>query len=712
MIKQGSNNRTTICGARLALARNCLFALCLIWKACGFAVAQIPSTTQLKPPTVGIPTSQSIRSMDHILQKQGSVSFRDTPIAEVIYTLSQQWGVNIIAGSDVSGSVSGSFKDAPLREILDSLLSVSGYGYRQNGSSLLVLRQDQIGPSNPNFRAETLLLPRDTSPDGMQDIVAALRVFSTKSGGQLQGIPANNTILAFDSPDKIEQMRQILQRLTGMQSATNGQLANSGALGMDANPGMGFRTQDDDIVTLRPQYISVTELAKGVQLAIGNQGTFIPIEAEEALMVIGQPDAIRRVQQVLRQLDRPRAQVRITAYIYDISLGEEEQSGVDWSSRIMGAGLDANGIPRDVARSDSGLLTRVQPTSIVGNAVPLGSTTTTAATGAAAAAGGPQWVFRSLSNNFELNTAIQALDETKGAKLLADPHVTVIDRQQASINIITKIPIQQLTQTQQGGSIGTTAFEEAGIKLTVTPRIASDRTIQMIVTPEVSTLTGYNNGNPIIDARRATTTVRVGNQHTLVIGGLRQKSAVETIRGVPGLMNIKYLGRLFRSHNTTMKESELIVFLQPEIVDDCVTGLPREEIALDNAKLELSRLPTSCLGPHTPDCRDRNCPYHHPRARTNRGHQDDGFVYPPGHDVEELRQESGFQMYPTINGSSNPSPDTIHPAYSSSGSNSSAATSSTNPVGTTPNDLMIPRVETNTNPNAIHPAEVLQWDQP
>ena len=567
--------------------------------------------------------------MDQVLQRRGTVTFRDTPIAEVILTLGQQWNVNIVSGADITGTVSGSFRDAPLREILDSLLNVNGYGYRQNGGSLLVLKQEDIGPNNPNFRVETMTLPRDLNGRALEEVLGALKVFSTSAGGQLHAVPSNNAIVAHDTPERIEQMRQMLRNLTGTPAGSFGIGPNAATQALNTG-GLSAILPEFEIITLRPQYISVAELAKGVEMVIGSQGSMVTIDAEEALLVSGNPETIRRASHVMAQLDRARPQVRITAYIYDVAIGESEQSGIDWLSRFMGKSLDANGIPRDILRNDNGLLTRSQPAALVGNSVPLGTSTTTAAA-AVSGATGPQWVFRTLSNNFELNSVIQALDETKGAKLLADPHVTVLDRHKATIDLITKVPIQQLTQTQQGGSIGTTAFEEAGIKLAVTPRISTDNTIQMIVTPEVSVLTGYSNGNPIIDARRSTTTVRIANQQTLVIGGLRQKTMVETIRGIPGLMNIKYLGKLFRVHNTEMKESELIVFLQPEIIDFCTTGLPREELALEQQKANLSKIQVSCSGPHSPDCRDRNCPHHYPRARANRSMADDGLVNPVGY---------------------------------------------------------------------------------
>ena len=476
-------------------------------------LGQIPSTSQLKTVELVPPPTQAIRSLNDAMQRRGSVTFRDTPIAEAILAIGKEWEVNIFAGADITGTVSGSFRGASLRDVLDSVLTVNGFGYRQNGGGLLVLKQADVGPNNPEFRIETIALPRDLDRDAWQDIIGALRVLSSQPGGQLQAVPSNNSIVVNDTPDRINQMRQLLQNL--LNGTQQGQL---GAQAMPQGAGHPLETlrsnvPEFEIITLRPQYITVAELAKGVEMVIGTQGTLVAIEGEEALLISGHPEMIRRASQVLSQLDRARPQVRITAYIYDVAIGEAEASGIDWSSRVFGQGVDANGIPKDMMRNDSGLLTRNQPASIVGNSVPLGSTTTTAA--AASGATGPQWVFRTLSGSFELNTAIQALDETKGAKLLADPHVTVLDRYKATIDIITKVPIQQLTQTQQGGTIGTTAFEEAGVKLAVTPRISNDNTIQMIVTPEVSVLTGFSNGNPIIDARRSTTRQsRAADPHT------------------------------------------------------------------------------------------------------------------------------------------------------------------------------------------------------
>jgi general secretion pathway protein D len=179
------------------------------------------------------------------------------------------------------------------------------------------------------------------------------------------------------------------------------------------------------------------------------------------------------------------------------------------------------------------------------------------------------------------------------ARLLADPNVTVLDNEQAEWKSVSEIPYQQITQSELGGQIGTTAFKEAGISLRVRPIVAADGTIELIVEPEFSRLAGFtpNDNQPIIDTRKATTTVRVANRQTLVLGGLRQRSDNGEFNGVPFLKDLKYFGPLFRSRDTTVRESELLVFISPEIIgyDDALR--PRQYQGLETIDQRLEDIP-------------------------------------------------------------------------------------------------------------------------
>ena len=149
---------------------------------------------------------------------------------------------------------------------------------------------------------------------------------------------------------------------------------------------------------------------------------------------------------------------------------------------------------------------------------------------------------------------MQALDESGEAKLLADPTITVGDRTEASIRIVQKIPIIAADPVENSGVVfSQVQFEEAGIILKVLPRISRDGTIDLKVNPEYSVVADFIENNPVIDSRTADTTVRVADGQMFVLGGLRQKTLVESIRGVPWLKDLKHVGKLFRAHDTEIR---------------------------------------------------------------------------------------------------------------------------------------------------------------
>jgi hypothetical protein len=187
------------------------------------------------------------------------------------------------------------------------------------------------------------------------------------------------------------------------------------------------------------------------------------------------------------------------------------------------------------------------------------------------------------------------LQTANDARLVANPNVVVEDNQTAEWKSVSEIPYQQITQSELGGQIGTTSFKEAGITLRVRPTIAGDGTVEMVVEPEFSRLAGFTPGEnqPIIDTRKATTTVRVCNRQTLVLSGLRQRSDTGEFNGIPVLKDVKLIGPLFRSRDTTVRESELVVFLMPEIVDYNEDLQMREAVALETIGCRLDAIPAA-----------------------------------------------------------------------------------------------------------------------
>jgi general secretion pathway protein D len=98
--------------------------------------------------------------------------------------------------------------------------------------------------------------------------------------------------------------------------------------------------------------------------------------------------------------------------------------------------------------------------------------------------------------------------------------------------------------------------------------------VEMIVIPEISTLTGETVpisdtiDAPIFAKRSAETRVIVPDRHTVVIGGLMEDQKTETTRKVPILGDIPLLGLAFRRKITTDTKTELLIFLTPYVVEN------------------------------------------------------------------------------------------------------------------------------------------------
>jgi len=116
------------------------------------------------------------------LQRPGSLNLHDVELRAALFMISEQWGINVVCGK-VEGTVNGVFRNAPLREILDSILLSNGYNYRAVGESLVVSSVAELGQINPFFQSATIPV---RSAD-IDEVVQGARLLTTPKG-QIQPI--------------------------------------------------------------------------------------------------------------------------------------------------------------------------------------------------------------------------------------------------------------------------------------------------------------------------------------------------------------------------------------------------------------------------------------------------------------------------------------------------------------------------------------------
>ncbi len=174
----------------------------------------------------------------------------------------------------------------------------------------------------------------------------------------------------------------------------------------------------------------------------------------------------------------------------------------------------------------------------------------------------------SLTSAIEAN--IDALIQDNKAKLLSEPRMLVMEGEKAQMLVGGEIPVPVVQSGNATGGI-TVEWKEFGVSLDVVPKIMPDDVVDLKIVPSVSSL-DFANGIkienfqiPALKTRKAETSVQVKNGNTIVIAGLIQKDEVAILSKIPLLGDIPIIGELFRHRDRKVSDTDLIIFVTPEI---------------------------------------------------------------------------------------------------------------------------------------------------
>jgi len=174
-----------------------------------------------------------------------------------------------------------------------------------------------------------------------------------------------------------------------------------------------------------------------------------------------------------------------------------------------------------------------------------------------------------LSSDYLVELELSALQAEGNGEVVSSPRVITANQKEANIEAGVEIPYQEASSS----GATTTQFKDALLRLTVTPQITPDDRIIMdlevtkdSVGKQVTTERGGS--VPSIDTRSVTTQVLVNNGQTVVLGGICETETTENQTKVPFLGDIPVLGYLFRSTSMETKDTELLIFITPKILEE------------------------------------------------------------------------------------------------------------------------------------------------
>ncbi len=277
--------------------------------------------------------------------------------------------------------------------------------------------------------------------------------------------------------------------------------------------------------------------------------------AQKALVIRGTRDQIALAEKLIADIDRPKAEVVVDVIVLEANTSK---------TRNLAAAI-ANGQTFGLSQT-------------IGYSPKSGVTsgTGTTASSAVTLANIGKTTFRDFQTTLP-GAFLQALISDRGTRVLQQPQVRSSDGMKVSLRIGDKIPYATGSFQPGVGSVGVSPlvstqfnFAEVGVNVDMTPQVHSADEVTLHVEIEVSTVRDYVNlgglSQPVIGQRKNLADIRLRDGELTVLGGLNQSTDTNNVTGIPWLVNIPILGKLFGGETVGRERGDLLIALIPHIV--------------------------------------------------------------------------------------------------------------------------------------------------
>jgi len=260
--------------------------------------------------------------------------------------------------------------------------------------------------------------------------------------------------------------------------------------------------------------------------------------SQNAVIVRGDADQLAEARGLLEALDMTPPQVLIEAAIIEVTLDNDLQFGINWrgiEERFRGVFTDA----------PNGQVTSNFPG------------------------------FALTYVNTDIEAALNMLASVTKVEVISRPSLVALNNETALLQVGDQVPI--VTQTAisvtdpNAPIVNQTEYRDTGVILEVVPHVRASGMVEIEVSQEVSQVartTSSGIDSPTIQQRKLESRLLVPSGQSVALGGLISTSQTKTSNGIPLLMDIPLLGQLFRSDNTVVERTELIVLVTPRILLD------------------------------------------------------------------------------------------------------------------------------------------------
>jgi type IV pilus assembly protein PilQ len=420
----------------------------------------------------------------------------------------------------------------------------------------------------------------------IEDVVAGFAAFSGRTIILAKGITGNVTAEIKNQPWDLA-LNAVLE-----SQGLSVQTLPGGILNVVSKVELARADSTVPITTrlVRINYARATSLVPSVQSILTKRGQAVADSTSNSLVITEVSSRIDDVVDFVKGLDLRTPQVSIQAKIIFVDRLDVEQLGVKYDlgsqnqffNRLIQRPDPSSAQPVDTDLD--GVPDALVPTEFFdrnSDIVALGGNSLSAIGNASQEVVNPalELIFSTAIGNFDLTAFVQALQRVELADIQAEPTITTLDNRQAEILVGDRVPIRVIdvsavsTGTGTGAPVprATVQFQQTGINLRVTPHVTANRQILMEVHAERSSVRpaavdiGFT-----FQTQQADNQILVNDGETAVIGGLTVTEVTVTKSGIPFLVDLPILGKLFGFTDQQESRRDLLILITPHIIDDLV----------------------------------------------------------------------------------------------------------------------------------------------
>ncbi len=382
-----------------------------------------------------------------------------------------------------------------------------------------------------------------------------------------------STFVYYVQNGEADKMARLLGTLFQPQESDESKLKKFDSLSK-TNSAQKKGSQESDPPKTKTSQSKEITLTGGIKDDIDGEVTILPDKDTNALIIRTSPRNYPAILEVIKKLDLLPQQVLIEVLILDLQIDETTRKGVEWI--LEGEKLGNVNFNKVGSLTTSATTNTILGTSLSGataSLIPGGSLL--------------------LENPDRLKAKLELFASDAKADVLANPILVTSDNKPASISIADEIPVASSTLTTNTETPVTSTsieFKKVGVKLDIFPKINSDNFVNMKIRQEISSkgsdVTSGGITTASFNTREVKTEVVLKDNQVLVMGGLMRTDTSQTVEGIPGLMDIPYLGKLFSSESTISKKTELMIFITPHII----STVEDSKVATDEIRRRLSSI--------------------------------------------------------------------------------------------------------------------------